>query len=734
MTNRNWRVFAYLLAPVLALAANAAELGPPRVFSSRNGVLDLTLIAREQVTSLGKFQAKTWVYEVCQRATQSSPNACPAGSAASYGGAQLSLQPGDKLKIHLVNKLPPAPSDAKHAQGAGAAMLGGNPTNLHTHGLIVEPRRAGKGLATYGDYIFVLTYNSKNGPIPAAHEGMDVSKDSTDYEIDIPPGHPSGLFWFHPHAHGLALNQISAGLAGIITIGDPADYLCDQPGCSGYSGHIPVRQMILKDTQILASGDMLTQQDTQLCAQHPAAGDAARDGFCPGQRYTDQSGPVDRTGGQWFFTVNGQVFPNIPVRTGTGEIWRITNASGGNTYELGIADTAGRDMTVQILSVDGVSIVTPEGGSPDSMEKLLAAKIQTVACPAAESEPQINPGAAPLCAQRIRMMPSSRVELWVTYRNPAGAIVAPPPNASAFLKTYGFNTGPAGDAWPEVRLARVDFAPLPPHASPPVTSLGVKGQAVSAMLPGGIFAAPVSIRVAGFSKPVPVAALKEITERRMPVSDARVPFLLGSSAAATELRKLSAADFAGLAAKAPAAQGPSCDPLPEGHSRRIFFGVPATDPDAFGMGYEELDEKGAAVPGTFRDIAPFDHSKVDICLPLGPNNTRVTERWQLVNVAAEDHNFHIHQAKFQVLADRSGNTSPGLTTGAAQFDNVPVPVSRQPGNDCDGSIRKWRDGSCKPVPLEVLIPFTQIGEFVYHCHILEHEDGGMMAKIRVMPH
>jgi hypothetical protein len=26
-----------------------------------------------------------------------------------------------------------------------------------------------------------------------------------------------------------------------------------------------------------------------------------------------------------------------------------------------------------------------------------------------------------------------------------------------------------------------------------------------------------------------------------------------------------------------------------------------------------------------------------------------------------------------------------------------------------------------------------VGDFVYHCHILDHEDAGMMAKIRVLP-
>jgi L-ascorbate oxidase len=36
-------------------------------------------------------------------------------------------------------------------------------------------------------------------------------------------------------------------------------------------------------------------------------------------------------------------------------------------------------------------------------------------------------------------------------------------------------------------------------------------------------------------------------------------------------------------------------------------------------------------------------------------------------------------------------------------------------------------------PLLVDIPFSQFGAFVYHCHILNHEDSGMMAKIQVVP-
>ena len=49
------------------------------------------------------------------------------------------------------------------------------------------------------------------------------------------------------------------------------------------------------------------------------------------------------------------------------------------------------------------------------------------------------------------------------------------------------------------------------------------------------------------------------------------------------------------------------------------------------------------------------------------------------------------------------------------------------------TIEQWRDGTCKNRPAVVDIPFAETGEFVYHCHILEHEDAGMMAKIQVVP-
>ena len=201
---------------------------------------------------------------------------------------------------------------------------------------------------------------------------------------------------------------------------------------------------------------------------------------------------------------------------------------------------------------------------------------------------------------------------------------------------------------------------------------------------------------------------------------------------------------------------PECTPLPAGHTRRIFFGfakIPQVDTDppaeteTFALGYEEVDQKGNVVPGSHRPVInpangltdgngleQFDPNNIIVCLPLGPGQTPVTEKWEMVQLATENHNFHIHQSRFVQTV--------GVGTGRIVQDNFPLGVSvpaatiaDQVNNNQLGvcNIRQWRQGNCFSPPVKMEIPFTQLGQFVYHCHILEHEDGGMMAKIEVVP-
>jgi FtsP/CotA-like multicopper oxidase with cupredoxin domain len=368
-----------------------------------------------------------------------------------------------------------------------------------------------------------------------------------------------------------------------------------------------------------------------------------------------------------------------------GEIWRLTTASGQFSYRLNLVDDLSHmPMPMQLIAIDGVSITVPPGTPAHTLATMGGNKFTVTDCPSGGTS------LLPVCVRDLTMMPSSRAEVWVTYRNANGAVVAPPPGATATLKQGIINLGPAGEAWPELKLAKVEFA----H---PV-------------------AATTAVAVAG-------------------------------NAAAVLSRKGGSATAAAHAEGAPAVT--ACRPLADGHRRRIFFGVEdPSDPNTrFGLGYEEIIHREGAnpqdddvVPGTQIPVSAYDPARAPICLPLGPGGTAVHETWELVNLATEIHNFHIHQTKFKVLDATALVQTPASTASTAVIveDNVPVPFGVANIPDVEDNqngyctIEQWRSGQCSSRPIVLDIPFSQLGEFPYHCHILEHEDGGMMAKIKVV--
>ena len=285
--------------------------------------------------------------------------------------------------MHLVNQLPLA-LDSKHAEEAGHEFLTLNPTNLHTHGMLVSPHGPKPNNPTYGDNVFVLTFNSANGkPTMSPHMHSDVRYDFTDYEITVPNNHPSGLFWFHPHAHGLALNQISSGLSGIITVGDLKDYVCKDRACEQFVSNVATRHLILKDMQVLPDGEVQDQEDPDFCPQEPKRNEPSRNGSCQQQDVDSGSRPTARMRkGNWFFTLNGQVYPGISIKANGGEISRLTNASGSVTYDLSLWNPASRrNMMFQVISVDGVSVKPTPGMSKSQIKQITGGKIEPESCP-----------------------------------------------------------------------------------------------------------------------------------------------------------------------------------------------------------------------------------------------------------------------------------------------------------------------------------------------------------------
>jgi len=102
------------------------------------------------------------------------------------------------------------------------------------------------------------------------------------------------------------------------------------------------------------------------------------------------------------------------------------------------------------------------------------------------------------------------------------------------------------------------------------------------------------------------------------------------------------------------------------------------------------------------DGKAFDHHRIDQFANLG-----ATEEWTVNNASTVFHPFHIHINPYQ-LTKVNGQPYDALS----YEDTTPVPP--------DGGSITFRTR---------LLDFT--GTWVYHCHILGHEDGGMMGIIQV---
>ena len=110
------------------------------------------------------------------------------------------------------------------------------------------------------------------------------------------------------------------------------------------------------------------------------------------------------------------------------------------------------------------------------------------------------------------------------------------------------------------------------------------------------------------------------------------------------------------------------------------------------------------------------------------------EQWSFLNLAPIVHPMHIHLADFQLMGrdayDVSGfDPAVGGTRAPIAFDpSVPIPLA--PNELGHKDVFRVPGGQI----LRVMGRFDgAYGRFMYHCHLLEHEDMGMMRPFVVMP-
>lgn len=190
-------------------------------------------------------------------------------------GPTLRAQPGDVLRITLINDLPPN-REQMPAYMNQPHML--NLTNFHVHGLHVSPA----GLS--------------DNVLRTMEPGQ-----AYQIEIRIPEDHPRGTYWYHPHHHGSADVQLSSGMAGALIIEDGPE-------------QVP---------EVAAAKDVTL-----------VLGEVVFDGFGMVEGFDALFSETSVR----FLSLNGQRAPTITMRPGEVQRWRLLHAGYQDDLFLHLAD------------------------------------------------------------------------------------------------------------------------------------------------------------------------------------------------------------------------------------------------------------------------------------------------------------------------------------------------------------------------------------------------------------
>jgi spore coat protein A, manganese oxidase len=104
-----------------------------------------------------------------------------------------------------------------------------------------------------------------------------------------------------------------------------------------------------------------------------------------------------------------------------------------------------------------------------------------------------------------------------------------------------------------------------------------------------------------------------------------------------------------------------------------------------------------------------------------------TEIWELVNLTEDSHPIHLHLVRFQILDRRPFDVFDYLNRGVLRFTGPAQPPAPFESG--------WKDTArADPgVVTRIIVPFEgYAGRYVWHCHILEHEDNEMMRPYEVV--
>jgi FtsP/CotA-like multicopper oxidase with cupredoxin domain len=246
------------------------------------------------------------------------------------------VSPGDKVVIHLTNRIEAAPlgraeKTASDTTVCGADTMTDTSVNMHFHGLNVAP-------TCHSDEVIRTTVNSG---------------ETFDYTLHIPKDEPPGLYWYHPHIHGISSVAVQGGATGVIEVMGIQNI---QPAVAG----LPQRFLVLRDEPLI--GNLLHKSGW-------------------------------RVGPFWDVSVNYVTvpFPDYPpsiirMHAGQREFWRVANAAANTIMDIRVKYD-GVEQPLMVVGLDGV----PTGSQNGTRQGTVITEHGVLLPPASRVEFMVDP-------------------------------------------------------------------------------------------------------------------------------------------------------------------------------------------------------------------------------------------------------------------------------------------------------------------------------------------------------
>ena len=664
----------------------------------------------------------------------------PPTFEAAITAPTLSVKPGDKLSILMVNSLP-----ANQSTRAGAFPHAENSINLHTHGLTVSP-------LGNSDNIF------RQMDPGTAHLA----------EVNIPQTHPSGTYWYHVHKHGSATYQFLGGMAGFLIINGGAGTLDTVPEVAA-AKDIPMAFQIVRSTNdgnVVFVNEKAEQFGTFPFPNPP---------FLPPGPTLAQQGVWSTYGldgaqqpdgqlSRFSYTTNGVNNPTLTMQPGEVQRWRLLNATDSENFQLVLVSEANPQQGpgFNVVAMDGITV-------PKTYH--VAATMPIVP----------PPFTGTVAADALVIGPGQRMDVMVKAPATPGTYLLRTidPNSSlirASVSPYRDASFPNGidPAW---RMSRRSFdfpVPCPGGQQAPGTCDPPTLNYPITLATVVVVGSPVNMNLPPDPLPVPTGLPSIATMlNRVPDKVRQIGFELCGGVTAQQ-----GIEGGGTAGPfKPFANPPACGWYFAKYDATYWGGSPFTtllmmrDLDDVGQPTHDPDMPLA----NFKKDGLFNHLQ-----PLFPDMIAGNyEEWTIYNRSFSDHPWHLHQ-NHVLITKINGVTLPLpewhdtlLVPAAYCPEGTSPPPGTQPGprgqrrggpgagrpavaapavplgpNDptvtCWGSGQaavpgpggfsgKINDATPGSITFRVYYNPITAGCFVAHCHIIDHEDLGMMQRFDILP-